>query len=84
MNIRRAAAHTLLTHDIRAPQPLTLHGFSWQVPAESQICVPEQIMPVESSALLTRVLQMPVEPQLRHWPQVALWQHTPSRQVSPG
>ena len=83
MNTRRAEAHTLLTHAMRAPQPLTLHGFGRQVPPESQLSVPEQVMPVKSSALLTRTLQAPVESQLRHEPHVALWQQTPSRHVSP-
>ena len=84
MNIRRAAAQAMLTHAMRAPQPLTLHGLGWQVPVASQVLVPEQTMPVESSALLTGMLQVPVEPQFRHGPQVALWQQTPSRHVSPG
>ena len=53
------------------------------VPAALQVLVPEQAVPVMSSALVTATLQVPLDPQFQHCGQLATPQHTPSRQVLP-
>ena len=49
----------------------------------SQEFVPEQVVPVVSSALTIAILHVPPVPQLWHWGQLDWVQHTLSRQLKP-